>query len=92
MKRFRPFNFIVTIVWALSIIVLLGIAIYHRSDDEDIHTRRFCAYGQVYVEFEHDNKIWGTTYLGVSGKPITCNINEALPDSVSATPTHKEVI
>lgn len=89
MKRF---SLTVTSIWALSIIALLALAFYHRNDDEDIHTRRFCAYGQVYVEFEHDNKIWGTTYLGVGGKPVACNNDEVIPESISTTPTHKEII
>jgi hypothetical protein len=46
----------------------------------------------VYVEFEHDNKIWGTTYLGVGGKPVACNNDEVIPESISTTPTHKEII
>jgi hypothetical protein len=40
---------------------------------EDVHTSRFCAYGQIYVEFERNGKIWGTTYLDRNGKPIECD-------------------
>ena len=55
--------------------------------NEDIHTRRFCAYGQVYVEFEQGNKIWGTTYLDEQGKTVRC-----ADDDVQHTVSNKETI
>jgi uncharacterized protein YuzE len=41
--------------------------------DDRTSTRQFCAYGEIYVEFEHNGKIWGTTFLNEDGKPIICN-------------------
>jgi hypothetical protein len=48
------------------------------KDPEDIRTRRFCAYGHVYVEFERDGKTWGTTFLNSNGKPVACDDNDAV--------------
>jgi len=54
----------------------------------DVHTRRFCAYGQVYVEFEQGSKIWGTTFLDDHGRPVSCT-----DDTVEEEHTvHKETI
>jgi hypothetical protein len=44
-----------------------------RIETEDVHTRQFCAYGRLFVEFEKDNKIWGTTYLDQQGHPVPCS-------------------
>jgi len=55
--------------------------------DDDIHTHRFCAYGQVYVEFQHGSSRWGTTFLDEYGHPISCN-----EDDVKTQTAHKEVI
>jgi len=56
--------------------------------DDNIHTRRFCAYGEAYVEFEHGSKVWGTTFLDDRGKPVKCDEN----DVQEQTSLHKEVI
>ena len=55
-------------VWAV-------LAIYpaNTAHEEEVHTSRFCAYGQLYVEFERNGKIWGTTYLDRNGKTIECD-------------------
>jgi hypothetical protein len=37
----------------------------------------------VYVEFEHAGKTWGTTFLGVSGKPVACDENDTLSTPAS---------
>jgi hypothetical protein len=55
--------------------------------DDDIHTHRFCAYGHLYVEFEHNHKVWGTTFLNNQGKPIPCEEND-----VQETVNLKEII
>jgi hypothetical protein len=55
--------------------------------NDDIHTHRFCAYGQVYVEFEHNGKTWGTTFLDERGKPVSCT-----DDDVQHTVSNKEII
>ena len=36
------------------------------------HTRTFCAYNKVFVEFEEGSKTWGTLMLDSRGKPIPC--------------------
>ena len=54
---------------------------------DDIHTRRFCAYGSVYVEFQQGNKIWGTTFLDERGNPVSCT-----DDDVQHIVSNKEII
>ena len=56
--------------------------------NEDIHTNRFCAYGQVYVEFDHGGKTWGTTFLDDRGKPVHCTDDADMQHTVS----NKEII
>jgi hypothetical protein len=55
--------------------------------NSDVHARRFCAYGQVYVEFEQGSRIWGTTFLDDNGKPVGCS-----DDNMQHTVTNKELI
>ena len=45
--------------------------------DDSIHTRRFCAYGHIYVEFEHKDRTWGTTFLNSQGRPLSCDERDA---------------
>jgi hypothetical protein len=45
-----------------------------------VRTRRFCAYGELYVEFEHHGKIWGTTFLDELGRPVPCNENPEIQE------------
>ena len=75
------------IKWALVslLVILLWPPRGLISTDENIHTRRFCAYGQVYVEFEHAGKTWGTTFLGVSGNPVTCDENDTVSTPASTS-------
>lgn len=71
----------------LALVSLLVILVWLLQETlstvDDIRTRRFCAYGQVYVEFEHAGKTWGTTFLGVSGKPVACDENDTLSTPAS---------
>lgn len=55
---------------------------------EDIHANRFCAYGQVYVEFNHGGKTWGTTFLDDRGRPVHCTDDTDIQHTVS----NKEII
>jgi hypothetical protein len=66
----------------LGIIAILFIIILwpFQSTSDEIRTRRFCAYKTVYVEFEHDGKIWGTTFLNSNGKPATCDEDDVTPE------------
>ena len=41
----------------------------------------FCAYGRVFVEFDHDGYLWGTTLLDREGKPIPCQDEIKMPAS-----------
>ena len=69
---------VVLVLWpAQSILVL----------NDDIHARRFCAYGQVYVEFQQGDKVWGTTFLDDRGRTVGCTEND-----VNQTVTNREVI
>jgi hypothetical protein len=61
------------IAFYLFIISILILSIPSEQYEEDVHTRQFCAYGRLYVEFEKGNKIWGTTYLDQLGHIIPCS-------------------
>jgi len=84
-KRFKN---IVLFVTLSTVIIILWPFRSMISTEEDIHTRRFCAYGQVFVEFEHAGKTWGTTFLGVGGKPVACDDN----DTISTPASTREII
>lgn len=60
-------------VWALFILIPFENII----ESDDVTTRRFCAYGHVYVEFQKGSHVWGTTFLDKNGKPVECD--EDLP-------------
>ena len=73
-----------TALWCLAIVAvyLLFPAQGLFRDPEDISTRRFCAYGHVYVEFERNGHTWGTTFLNSSGRPIRCEDGEDVKEPV----------
>ena len=73
-----------TVLRKLALVILILAAIVYLWPEEllGIHTRRFCAYGKIYVEFEHDSKIWGTTFLDNHGQPISCNENDEIKENV----------
>jgi hypothetical protein len=74
-----------TILWVLAvwaIFTLLPIQDMYR-DLNAVSTRRFCAYGHVYVEFERAGKIWGTTFLDDRGKPVNCESEEAVHEATT---------
>jgi len=78
-----------SLVWFM-LAALVVIVVWPMQDidiSSDVHTRRFCAYGQVYVEFQQGNKIWGTTFLDDNGKPVRCS-----EDDVQHTVVNKEII
>ena len=83
MKRFNSFNVKATIVWLACIFVLLGVAFYHNTGNEDIHTQRFCAYGHVFVEFERAGKVWGTVFLNERGKPAKCDEEDSVRENTN---------
>ena len=85
----KKFNWTLPRKIILSVVILLGILIlYPLEYSDDIHTQKFCAYGRVYVEFQHGNRVWGTTLLDNRGQPISC----ADDDSIEKTVNLKEII
>jgi len=86
-KKFNLFkNIVLWSVAVFAVLILFPFQFLFR-DSDDIHAQRFCAYGEVYVEFEHGGKIWGTTFLDNHGKPVSCN-----DDDVQHTASNKEII
>ena len=79
----RKFNENVLKKLALVILILSAL-IYFWPDSSSgiLHTRRFCAYGKLYVEFEHDNTVWGTTVLDSNGRPIPCDEIDGIQENV----------
>jgi len=67
---------------ALIILILSAVVYFWPEESSSIHTRRFCAYGEIYVEFEHNNKVWGTTFLDSHGQPIPCNETDIIQENV----------
>ena len=78
----KKFNENVLRKLALVILILSAIIYFWPEGSSEIHTRRFCAYGGLYVEFEHDNKVWGTTFLDSYGRPVSCNENNVVQEHV----------
>ena len=67
----------------VSIAIVVGVIAWLLEPIEsETHTRQFCAYGRIYVEFQQGNKIWGTTFVDEDGKPIKCTEN-SLPKSTA---------
>ena len=92
-KRFNIDILKGAVLWMLAVIAVLVMWPFRDNIiNDDVHTRRFCAYGHVYVEFEHSNKIWGTTYLGVGGRPVACDNDSTIPEGISTSPVNKELI
>ena len=89
MKKFNWKRFKSVMWFAAALCVVL--ALWPLQDaftlTDDIHTRRFCAYGQAYVEFQQGTKIWGTTFLDERGRPVGCTDNE-----VQHIVSNKEII
>lgn len=53
----------------LSILTGLG----QSPSIETVHTKSFCAYNRVFVEFEEGSKRWGALLLDRDGRPIPCD-------------------
>ena len=68
-------NFKNALPWGLSLFVILLLLPIENTVELNIHAERFCAYGQVYVEFTKGSRVWGTTFLDEFGKTVTCNRN-----------------
>lgn len=61
------------IPWGLAVVAICIALPTEDIFDQNIHTERFCAYGNVYVEFKKSGKVWGTTFLNEFGKPSSCD-------------------
>jgi len=78
----KKFNENVLKKLALVILILSALIYFWPVGASGIHTRRFCAYGKLYVEFEHDNKVWGTTFLDSYGRSVSCNETDGIQEHV----------
>jgi hypothetical protein len=81
-KKFNT-NRLQKVLIFISVIVLI-LLLWPDQDLDEIRTHRFCAYGHVFVEFEHNGKVWGTTFLNQSGKPVNCDEDDFKSESVSS--------
>jgi hypothetical protein len=66
----------------LSIFCIAVVVYFWPEESKGIHATRFCAYGELYVEFENHGKVWGTTFLDELGRPIPCNENGEVQENV----------
>jgi len=69
-------NFNILLQRLIVVIFCIAVIIYCWPVEHlGITAKRFCAYGELYVEFERQGKIWGTTFLDELGRPVPCNEN-----------------
>jgi len=76
MERIKKITSITLLIIAVFILWLIWY-------DDSITTQRFCAYGQVYVEFEHNGHVWGTTFLDEHGHPTSCTEDDTIEKRTS---------
>jgi len=51
-------------------IITVILAIYVKIPSDDV--RFFCSHGRVFIEFEENNKVWGTLWTDDEGRPQAC--------------------
>lgn len=56
----------------LIAVLLLFAGIWVRRIPQDSTVRIFCAYDKLFIEFEDQNKRWGTMFLDNEGRPMSC--------------------
>jgi hypothetical protein len=61
------------IIWLCFITLLIGLAV--GTSPPSVHTRTFCAYNRLFVEFEEGSHVWGTMMLDRDGRPVPCENN-----------------
>ena len=68
----------------IVVIVLGGLATgyYFLPKEREVHTRMFCAYDRVFVEFIEGNSVWGTMWLDNRGNPVPCKEDTDSPEPV----------
>lgn len=70
-------------IYKIALVLAGVILLYQIFRDRDTHTRLFCAYNRVFVEFEESGNIWGTMMLDRHGRPIPCKDDDAVIESNS---------
>jgi len=74
-------NFNILLQRLIFLIFFTAVVIYFWPvESSEVRARRFCAYSKLYVEFEHHDKIWGTTFLDELGRPVPCNIDPEIQE------------
>lgn len=66
-----------SIIGTLTVAGLSFIPVRHSETS----TLLFCAYGQVFVEFNEDNHKWGTLWLDRHGRPIPCKEDQPVVEN-----------
>lgn len=66
------------IFWVVGVTLILTLV--NKPAARTAHTRTFCAYGQVFVEFDDDGYRWGTVLLNRNGKPIPCREDDDITE------------
>jgi hypothetical protein len=66
------------IFWVVCITIILTIV--NKPTPRTTHTRTFCAYGNVFVEFDEDGNRWGTLLLNQNGNPIPCKEDDDITE------------
>ena len=66
------------IFWVVGVTLILTLV--NKPTTRTAHTRTFCAYGQVFVEFDEDGYRWGTVLLNRNGKPIPCKEDDDITE------------
>ena len=66
------------IFWVVGVTLILTLVNKHTP--RNTHTRTFCAYGNVFVEFDEDGNRWGTLLLNRYGKPIPCRDDDDITE------------
>jgi hypothetical protein len=67
-----------SLAWSvLAVLILLAYWPSQDSTSDNVHTRRFCAYGELFIEFQQGTTVWGTTFLDERGRPVSCLENDS---------------
>ena len=66
------------IFWVVGVTLILTLV--NKPTARTAHTRTFCAYGQVFVEFDEDGYRWGSVLLNRNGKPIPCREDDEITE------------
>jgi hypothetical protein len=72
---------------ALVIVLVGAFGVAWFFYEPDVHTRLFCAYDRVFVEFDDGKSVWGTMFLDDKGRPIPCKDDYILDMTESSTQT-----